>query len=73
MLKKGNHDKFVVIGAGVTLYEALKAYDELIKENIPIAVIDLFSIKPLDTTTLLSEAKRVGGRIITVEDHYQSG
>jgi transketolase len=63
----------VVIGAGVTLHEALKAHDELAKEDIHVSVIDLFSVKPLDASTLLAEAKRVGGRIITVEDHYQAG
>jgi transketolase len=63
----------LVIGAGVTLHEALKAHEQLAGEGINIAVVDLFSLKPLDTKTLVEEARRVGGRIITVEDHYSAG
>ncbi|XP_025843858.1 transketolase-like protein 1 [Vulpes vulpes] len=67
------NDKVTVIGAGVTLHEALAAAEDLSKEDISIRVIDLFTIKPLDVTTIISNAKATGGRIITVEDHYQEG
>ncbi|KAI6183050.1 Transket-pyr domain-containing protein [Aphelenchoides bicaudatus] len=73
VLKQSDNDKFVIVACGVTLFEALKAHSELAKENIHVTVVDLFSVKPLDAATLLAEAKRVGGRIITVEDHYQAG
>lgn len=65
-------DDICVIGAGVTLFEALKAYDILKKENIEISVIDLYSIKPLDEKTILSMAKKTG-KVITVEDHLLEG
>jgi len=66
-------DRVLVIGAGVTLHEAILAADELDKIGIHIRVIDPFTIKPLDVDTILRNAKEVGGRIITVEDHYQEG
>nr|XP_060511741.1 transketolase-like protein 1 [Panthera onca] len=67
------NDKVTVIGAGVTLHEALAAAEDLSKQDISIRVIDLFTIKPLDTVTIMSSAKATGGRIITVEDHYPEG
>ncbi|XP_027701575.1 transketolase-like protein 1 isoform X2 [Vombatus ursinus] len=67
------NDKVTVIGAGVTLHEALAAAVELSKEGISIRVIDLFTIKPLDQATILSSARVTEGRIITVEDHYKEG
>ncbi len=73
VLKESAQDKVLVIGAGVTLHEALKAYDALAKENIFIAVIDLYSIKPIDTQTILKVAQNSGKKIITVEDHYIQG
>lgn len=72
VLRASDRDLFTVVGAGITLHEALKAYEELKKQGIYIRVIDLYSIKPLDTETLkraLSQTKA----IITVEDHYPGG
>lgn len=66
-------DQVLVIGAGVTLHEALKAADELTKAGTNIRVIDPFTIKPIDAQTILKNAKETGGRIITVEDHYAEG
>ncbi|XP_015270940.1 PREDICTED: transketolase-like protein 1 [Gekko japonicus] len=73
VVRKSNSDKVTVIGAGVTLHEALTAADELAKQDIHIRVIDPFTIKPLDAETIISNAKATGGRIITVEDHYREG
>ncbi|XP_063282982.1 transketolase [Pelobates fuscus] len=66
-------DQVTVIGAAVTLHEALAAAEQLKKENIHIRIIDLFTIKPLDRKTILENAKATKGRIITVEDHYREG
>lgn len=66
-------DRVTVIGAGVTLHEALAAADQLSQQGISIRVIDPFTIKPLDVATIISNAKATGGRIITVEDHYREG
>lgn len=71
-LKKSDSDQFCVIGAGVTLFEALRAYEELKKEGILIRVIDLYSIKPIDKTAL-QEAAGETDALITVEDHFSEG
>jgi len=72
VLRKSEEDLATVIGAGVTLHEALAAHEALKKEGIFIRVIDLYSIKPVDGTTL-QEAARATRSIITVEDHYAEG
>ena len=72
VLKRSDTDKVTVIAAGVTLYEALKAYEELMKENIALRVIDLYSIKPIDGAAL-KDAARTTKAIITVEDHASEG
>jgi transketolase len=71
-LKSNKKDRATVVAAGVTLHEALKAYDELKKEGILIRVIDLYSVKPIDVATLRKAATDTG-RIITVEDHFAEG
>jgi len=72
VLRKSEGDIATVIGAGVTLYEALEAYESLKKEGILIRIVDLYSIKPVDETTL-REAASATKSIITVEDHYPEG
>ena len=73
LIKSSGADSALIVAAGITLHEALKAYDLLIKEGISIAVIDLYSVKPLDLKTIEQVATRSGDRIITVEDHYLQG
>jgi transketolase len=72
VLRKSDKDKATVIGAGVTLHEALAAYEALKKERVLIRVIDLYSIKPIDEKTLRQAADDTKS-IITVEDHYAEG
>lgn len=72
VLKSSGNDQATVIGAGITLHEALAAYEELKKENINIRVIDLYSVKPLDIETLKKAAKETKN-IIIVEDHFEEG
>lgn len=73
IIKSSNDDKVLVIGAGITLHEAIKAANELNKSGINIRVLDPFTIKPIDAEGIISNAKECGGRIITVEDHYPEG
>jgi pyruvate dehydrogenase E1 component beta subunit len=49
---------------------ALKAADELAKENIAAEVIDLRTIRPMDTETVVASVKKTG-RIVTVEEGWQ--
>ena len=73
ILKRSAEDRVTIIGAGVTLHEALKAHDILAAEGIAIRIIDLYSIKPIDTETLLAAAADTNNTLITVEDHYPEG
>jgi transketolase len=72
VLRQSAKDTATVIGAGVTLYQALEAYDELKKDGIHIRVVDLYSLQPIDAEALVT-AGRETGRLITVEDHYPAG
>jgi pyruvate dehydrogenase E1 component beta subunit len=49
---------------------ALKAADELAKENIAAEVIDLRTIRPMDTQTIVDSVKKTG-RIVTIEEGWQ--
>lgn len=73
VIRQSAEDKVTVVGAGVTLHEALLAADKLSQQGIFIRVIDPFTIKPLDAATIIHSAKATGGHIITVEDHYREG
>jgi transketolase len=72
ILRSNKSDVAVVVAAGITVHEALKAYDELKAASILIGVIDLYSVKPVDMPTL-TQAARDTGAIITVEDHFAEG
>jgi transketolase len=73
VVRRSDHDRATVAGAGVTLFEALHAADALEKEGIGLQVIDVYSIKPLDARGLSEAAARTDRTIITVEDHYAEG
>jgi len=73
VLRRGHKDKALVIAGGITVFEALAAYDQLQKEDISVRVIDLFSVQPLDRDELIASARAAGGIVITVEDHYAHG
>jgi transketolase len=66
-------DKVTVVAAGVTLFEALKAADQLKAEGVNITVIDAYSIKPLGKKEILAAAQKTHNTVITVEDHYSEG
>ena len=62
-----------IVACGVTLFEAIKAADELAKKGVMVRVIDAYSIKPVDSVTLKGAAEETNGIIVTVEDHYPNG
>ena len=72
ILQQSESDRATVVAAGITVHEALKAYEKLKEAGIMVRVIDCYSVKPLDEATLrksLEETKH----IVTVEDHYAQG
>lgn len=72
VLRESGADKATVIGGGITLHEALKAYETLKSAGIAIRVIDLYSVKPVDGATIARAAKDTG-TLIVVEDHWPQG
>jgi len=72
VLRKNQNDAVTVVAAGITVGEAIKAYEELRNEGIWVRVIDLYSVKPLDIATLQKAAEDTKA-IITVEDHFAEG
>ena len=73
MLRQSDRDRAVVVTGGVTLAEALKAYDQLRTEHLEVRIIDLFSIQPIDREALIEASRACQGLVITVEDHYSHG
>ena len=72
VVRSSDDDQVTLVGAGITLHEAVKAADRLAEEGIRARVIDLYSVKPIDSQTLLT-AGRETGAIVTVEDHWPEG
>lgn len=72
VLLKSAEDRVTIVGAGVTVHEALEAAELLQREGISARVIDCYSIKPIDVETLLVAARETDA-IVTCEDHYPEG
>jgi transketolase len=72
-LRRSAEDAVTVVAAGVTLFEALKAHDDLARDGIAIRVIDAYSVQPIDRDGLIDAGTATAGRVITVEDHYAHG
>ncbi|MFT8361779.1 MAG: alpha-ketoacid dehydrogenase subunit beta [Sporolactobacillus sp.] len=62
-----------VITYGAMVREALKAAEILSKENISIEVIDLRTINPLDTETIVASVKKTGRAVVVQEAQRQAG
>ncbi len=72
VLRRSERDAATIVAAGITVHEALRAYQLLATEGIAVRIIDAYSIKPIDTATL-RQAARETGVIVTVEDHWPEG
>lgn len=73
VLKESMQDIVTIIGAGITIFEALKAYDLLQKEQIVTRIIDLYCIKPIKAKNLANAISKNSKYVIVVEDHYKQG
>jgi transketolase len=72
VLKQSAKDEATVIAAGITLHEALKAYEILNSQGKAVRIIDAYSVKPIDKATIQKAAQETG-RLIVVEDHWPEG
>jgi pyruvate dehydrogenase E1 component beta subunit len=68
IVRAGSHVTVISWSNGMSY--ALKAADELAKEGIEAEVIDLRTLRPLDTDTLIASVKKTG-RAVTVEEGWQ--
>ncbi len=73
VVRSSPDDQVTLIGAGVTLHNCLAAADQLGRDGIQARVLDLYSVKPIDTQALLDAAAATGDRLVVVEDHYPAG
>ncbi|MBS1988234.1 transketolase [Candidatus Dependentiae bacterium] len=73
VIRRTGNDQVCIVGAGITLFEALKAHETLWARDISVSVVDLYSIKPLPVEQLVDLARDANNKIITVEDHYVQG
>lgn len=72
-LRSSPEDAVTLIGAGVTLHEALAAAETLAEEGVSARVIDAYSIKPIDGQGIRDAVAGTGGRVVVVEDHHAEG
>lgn len=72
VVRSSNADRATIVAAGVTVHEAARAADALAGRGIAVRVIDAYSIKPIDASTLRQAADETG-HIVTVEDHWPEG
>jgi len=72
VLRSSEGDRATIVGAGVTVFEALKAADQLAKDGVPVRVIDAYSVKPMDANTLRTALEETS-LIIVAEDHWVEG
>ena len=73
VVRQSTNDVVTLIGAGVTLHACLAAAERLSTTGISCRVIDLYSVKPIDVTTLREASDATAGRLVVVEDHYPEG
>jgi len=71
-VRSGDDDALTLIGAGITLHECLAAAEQLAGKGIAARVIDLYSVKPVDSEAIVAAARETGA-IVTVEDHWAEG
>ncbi len=67
-IKHGDGKDVGIIACGQMVWRALEAAELLEKEGIHATVLDLYSIKPMDTEAVLELAAETG-HIVTVEEH----
>jgi len=72
-LRANEEDVACVVAAGITVFEALKAYEQLQQEGIMIRVVDCYCIKPFPEQRVIDAAHHASKRVMTVEDHYPEG
>jgi transketolase len=71
VLREG--ESCTIIANGVEVAESLKAADLLSDEGIECTVVDAYSVKPLDSNTILEAIKATQGKVVVCEEHSING
>lgn len=58
---------------GTTVAQALDAADTMAQEGVSVRVVDMFTLKPLDTDLITRCAEETAGRFVVLEDHLAYG
>ena len=69
-MQKSENDKALVVSAGITLHESLKAYEIFKEKGVNVRIIDMYSLQPFDSSALVENARECNNNVIVVEDHY---
>lgn len=72
VLRRSDRDQATIVAAGITVHEALRAYEQLASDGVPVRVLDAYSVKPIDVDAL-RQAARETGHLIVAEDHWGEG
>jgi transketolase len=67
-----DHDVVTLVGAGITVHQALTAHDTLAADGISARVVDCYSVKPIDAGTLRRALDETSALVIA-EDHRVEG
>jgi transketolase len=70
VVRGSDADEALIVAAGITVHEAIRAHDVLKQKGTSVRVIDLYSLHPVDAKALMDNAARCGNKVVTVEDHY---
>ena len=73
ILRQSKSDKALLVGAGITVHEAMKAAERLTQDDVDTAVVDCYCIKPFNGKRFVELAKKSGNKVVIVEDHYKEG
>jgi len=71
-LRSSDADRVALVGAGITVHEALGAAEALAADGIAARVLDCYSIKPIDAEALHAASFETG-LVVTIEDHWVEG
>jgi transketolase len=73
VLRSSDSDYLTIVAAGVTVHEALSAYETLKADGLNVRIIDAYSVKPIDGEGILRAAAQTHNTVLVVEDHYYDG
>ncbi|XP_044761428.1 transketolase-like protein 2 [Coccinella septempunctata] len=73
LVRENIKDKILVVTGGVTLSTVIEAYEELLRIDIFLRVMDVFTVKPIDKDGIIKHGRECNNRILVVEDHYHEG